>query len=114
MALMVEILAGVLGGGAMVMDMDSHFDTSHSFLVIDPNALLPLEEFRSRLDRLVRTLQDSPRAEGSAVLVPGQLELDHEADTKANGLEMYPELWTELVTIGETYGVTKELEASRV
>jgi LDH2 family malate/lactate/ureidoglycolate dehydrogenase len=114
MALMVELLTAVLGGGTLARDT-THFGVSHMFYVIDPAVFGPLDEFKARLAETTRDLHDSPKAVGAdRILVPGELELEHEADSLANGLEFPPELWDEIVNIAEKYGTSDELEQTRI
>src|SRR5207245_4244822 len=67
LALMVDVLSGVLSGAATGLQVyadERRPDVGHFFLALDPSAFRPLDEFRRDIDRLARELKDSPKAQG--------------------------------------------------
>jgi len=67
LALMVDVLSGVLSGAATGLQVyadEKRPDVGHFFMALDPAAFRPLDEFRRDMDRLVRELKDSPKAQG--------------------------------------------------
>jgi LDH2 family malate/lactate/ureidoglycolate dehydrogenase len=80
LALMWEVLTGVLSGGeriaADVGQPDAYDRTqgvSHTFIAIDPTVAMPLEDFRSRVDDLIDQVHASPPAAGvERIYVPGE------------------------------------------
>src|SRR5437870_11148562 len=76
LALMVDVLCGVLSGSATGLNIyadEKRPDVGHFFMVIDPAAFRPLDEFKHEMDRLARELKDSPKADGqSRIYVHGE------------------------------------------
>lgn len=67
LALMVDVLCGVLSGSGTGLGVDSDKakpNVGHFFMAIDPAAFRPLEEFRRDMDRLAQELKNSPKAQG--------------------------------------------------
>lgn len=71
LSLIVDVLAGVLSGGAfaadppgVVDDMSRQERNSHFFLALDPTRFLPREQFIARMDALQRALQEAAGPDG--------------------------------------------------
>src|SRR5436309_4839275 len=67
LAVMVDVLCGVLSGSATGLGVDvdkAKPNVGHFFMAIDPAAFRPLDEFKRDMDRLARELKDSPKAQG--------------------------------------------------
>src|SRR5438094_7299080 len=67
LALMVDVLSGVLSGAATGLQVyadEKQPNVGHFFMALDPAAFRPLDEFRRDMDRLARELKDSPKAHG--------------------------------------------------
>ena len=95
LALMIEILAGALSGGAMrgkiggLSDSpDAPANYSHAFLAIDPALFLGENAFAGRLDDLFGGIRQSPATAGTDHLkIPGDIELDKRKQALASGIE---------------------------
>jgi LDH2 family malate/lactate/ureidoglycolate dehydrogenase len=80
LALMWEILTGVLAGGdRFAPDVGTPADLSRPqgvalfLLAIDPTVIMPLEAFTARVDTLIDRIHASPRAPGvDRIYVPGE------------------------------------------
>jgi LDH2 family malate/lactate/ureidoglycolate dehydrogenase len=80
LALMWEVLTGVLSGGAFfgpevgAPDVyDRRQGVSHFFLALDPTVSMPYDVFVDRVDRLIDDVHASPTASGvAAIYVPGE------------------------------------------
>jgi LDH2 family malate/lactate/ureidoglycolate dehydrogenase len=93
LGLMVEILCGVLAGGALSTAVgglhiyERPMRTSQFFLAIDVERFLPPGEFRSRMEYLVTTIKAvTPAAGYSEVLVAGEPETRNEARRLSKGV----------------------------
>ena len=83
LAMMIEILSGVLSGGLFGRDVPTMtaygqdpLISSGFYVAIDVERFLPLAEFRSRVDRLVEQARETePIDEDQPVLVAGDKEL---------------------------------------
>ena len=80
LGLLVEILSGVLIGAGFsheIASLHRNFERSsnvgHFFLVIDISVLMPLEEYYSRMDRLIEWVKEvKPQKNVVEVLLPGE------------------------------------------
>lgn len=74
LALMVEVLAGVLSGASFGADAGvTNGREGHFFLVLHPAQFLPLSEFTQRVASLVAQVKSGARAEGvTELFVPGE------------------------------------------
>ncbi len=104
LGMLVEILCGVLGGGAMstelagIRNVGVRMRTSHLFLAIDVARFMPLDEFHTRLDRLVTCVKSTPPARGyGEVLVAGDPEWRMEEIRRRDGVPVTVAVWDRLV-----------------
>jgi LDH2 family malate/lactate/ureidoglycolate dehydrogenase len=111
-ALMVDVLAGVLTGGASGQAVHCPYQSEHRsgcghlFVALDVGTFLPLAEFGARMERLVDQLKAVPRAEGVAeILYPGELEDRSEARNRREGLELPDQTLADLARLGRETGV---------
>jgi LDH2 family malate/lactate/ureidoglycolate dehydrogenase len=94
LAFMVDVLTGVLSGGAFGAGVQGLYadtavpnDCAHFFLAIDPAAFGGAEEFAARVAELAAQVSASPTAPGvDRVLLPGQLEAERHALAAADGV----------------------------
>lgn len=78
LALIVEILSGVLAGAGFgpgvknpYSDHTGPSDVGHFFMVLDPSHMMPLETFLARLEMMEEEIRESPPAPNQAVSLPG-------------------------------------------
>jgi LDH2 family malate/lactate/ureidoglycolate dehydrogenase len=116
LAMMVEILCAVLGGGAMSTEIGGirfrgrTVRVSQFFLAIDITRFMPLDEFTARMQRLVDTIKSTPAAPGfDEVLVAGDPEWRIEAERRKNGVPIASGNWDALVKAAERVGVAPPL-----
>jgi LDH2 family malate/lactate/ureidoglycolate dehydrogenase len=112
LAMMVEILCAVLGGGAMSTEVGGirfrgrTVRVSQFFLAIDIARFMPVEEFTARMERLVHMMKSTPTAPGyDEVLVAGEPEWRMEAERRKNGIPIAQGNWDLLVKAAERVGV---------
>lgn len=94
LALLIEILAGVITGAAMTKDISiweeecsTPSNEGHSFLAINIESLMPLEKFKNRMDYLIKYIKTSPKAPGvDRIYLPGEMELEREEKAKKEGV----------------------------
>ena len=95
-AFLVEVLTGVLGGGAFgnlvrswVVGPALPVNQSHSFIAINVEAFEPAAEFKQRMDALIRQIKDAAKAKGSArIWLPGEKEWEYRAESLAKGIDL--------------------------
>lgn len=96
LALVVDVLTGVLSGGGygsgvkgLYADSSVPNDCAHFFLALDPELFGLLDEFRSRTAALAAQVRASALAPGvEAVLLPGQREAENAARAHAVGVDI--------------------------
>lgn len=112
-ALLIEVLAGVLTGASFgLVDREpgelTGFDRvtrGYLFVALDPSHFGPMDAFRADVDRLIRDIHESERAEGvDAVLVPGELEHRRRAERLTQGIPLATALVEELDRLGAEAG----------
>jgi LDH2 family malate/lactate/ureidoglycolate dehydrogenase len=113
LAAAVEILTAVLSGGPMMNEIGSMrqrgkpVGVSHIFLAIDVERLMPLAQFRARMDRFTADLKSSLPAEGyDEVLVAGEPEWRIERQRQDGGIPLPPEVWNALARTASELGVS--------
>jgi len=111
--LMVEILTGVLGGGAFgngvrswVIGEPLPVNQSHTFIAISVAAFEPVAEFKSRMDTLIRQIRDAPKAKGSdRIWLPGEKEWEYRAKALAEGIALPQDVRASLKGLAEDCGM---------
>lgn len=103
LAVMVDILAGVLAGAswaARACQGDgpaARSDVGHFFGAVDVTRFRPLESFEADVDELLRALKDSPKAEGhDRIWVAGEPEWECEQERRRHGIPLAPGLVEQL------------------
>lgn len=96
LTLLIEILAGLLGGapyfGVARQQVGQHMrdkGIGHFFMAIDPARFMPLAQFKAAVASMVAGIKASPRAAGvEEILVPGELEARCQRQRLQNGIPM--------------------------
>lgn len=117
LAVMVDILCAVLGGAAFGVDV---FDTptssarvSHFFGALKIDCFRDPQGFRHDMDRMLRTLRQSPPAEGEErVYFAGLPEIEKERESNQIGVALLPKTYQALCALGKEYDVPPPLLAS--
>jgi LDH2 family malate/lactate/ureidoglycolate dehydrogenase len=116
-ALLVEVLAGVLTGAGVlseakswVLQRDQQAHLGQMFIAIDVGAIIPIQDFKRRIDFLIQQLRQSPKARGSdRIYIPGEIEWEKREDALRNGIPL-PELYlSALYQAGKELGVDTRL-----
>jgi LDH2 family malate/lactate/ureidoglycolate dehydrogenase len=96
LAVMVECLAAALSGASMAKnakdfrnDPQSNEDVGQCFIAIDINQIIPIKDFKSRVDGFIKELKNTPKSEGTKdIFLPGEMELMNEKDSIENGIKL--------------------------
>ncbi len=112
LSLMVDILCGVLTGGAYQFAIKSMYaapeepsDTCHMFIVIDPDAFLGKDALEARMADMHQTIKASPMtAKGGRMLLPGELEHETMIARQRDGLPVPASLMDEIRSMVEKHG----------
>jgi ureidoglycolate dehydrogenase (NAD+) len=108
LALMIEILTGVLAGGAFGKDVTSWIkggepvNQSFSFIAIDIGKLIPLDQFGHRMDQLILEIRGAPKARGTErIYLPGEKEWENRERALKEGLSLPPDVLENLKGLAE-------------
>jgi LDH2 family malate/lactate/ureidoglycolate dehydrogenase len=112
LAMLVEILCGVISGGAMGTEIGglrihgSHVRASHMFLAVDIGRFMPVEDFTGRVERLVNTVKSAEPATGyDEIMVAGDPEWRTETERRRLGIPLGDGTWKTLVETAVKLGV---------
>ncbi|MGE3270282.1 MAG: Ldh family oxidoreductase [Chloroflexota bacterium] len=126
LAVIVELLTGVLSGAALGPALENMgftagsgtepvrtpahevggSGTGHFFVAIDIARFMPLNHYTARVDALVQTMKLAELIEGTAgIMMPGEREFLTEKQRRAEGIAITPELAPELEKAARLTGV---------
>ncbi len=111
LAVIGEILAGILTSSPFGVDSDAHGKrdggVGHVVLAIDPGFFLDPERFLDGVERLVDQIKAVRLAEGhETVYLPGEIEWATENERLRHGIPISAELWEQLTTLAAEFGIT--------
>lgn len=118
LAVMLEVLTGVLSGGslgpevrALHEDLSGPQGTSHFFLVLDVGRVWPEHKFQARAESFLAGLRGLRPAPGFArVSAPGDLEAEVRARQEGEGITLPVDVVTALRALGDELGVSLKTE----
>jgi LDH2 family malate/lactate/ureidoglycolate dehydrogenase len=112
-ALLLDVLSGVLSGAAfgpylanMWNDFKNPQNVGHCFGVMDVETFLPLDDFKGKMDTMIRDIKTSPRAKGvEEIFLPGEMEHRKREQRLADGIPLGPKTYADLAEIGHRMGL---------
>jgi ureidoglycolate dehydrogenase (NAD+) len=112
-ALMIEILCGVLTGsgvtrqvGVWVEEFDKPANQGHSFIAIDIGVFMPIQQFKDRMDRLIREIKSSPKVDGvDQIYLPGEIEWLKREKALREGIQLPDDVVASLAGLAEDIGL---------
>ena len=116
LALMVEILCGILSGADFGTRVDREDRNAskigHCFAALRIDAFRPLAEFRQDMDGLFRQLKESPKAAGQdRIYIHGEKEFERAARSLQEGVPIMASVVSDLEKDGREFGAPFDLEA---
>jgi L-2-hydroxycarboxylate dehydrogenase (NAD+) len=110
LAILVEILCGVLTGTMTALNTDQD-PRGHFFGAIRIDTFRPLGEFKKDMDRLIGELRSTPPIEGQRrVYVAGEIEFETAEERTERGIPLHASVLTGLRAVSEQLGVPYDLE----
>jgi len=110
LAIVVEILCGVLTGTLTALNADQD-PRGHFFGAIRIDTFRPVSEFKLDMDRLIRELKSTAPIEGQdRVYVAGEIEFETAQERAEHGIPLLPSVLKGLRDVGEQLGVRYDLE----
>jgi len=113
LAVMLEVLAGVLTGAGVTtevaswgVDLPARPKTGHAFVAINVDAIIPIQRFKERMDKMIRGIKESPKADGEKrIYLPGEMEWEKYDDALKYGILLPPETVENLSCLAEEMGI---------
>ena len=110
LAILVEILCGVLTGTLTALNADQD-PRGHFFGAIRIDTFRPIEEFKRDMDRLILELKSTPPIEGQdRVYTAGEIEFETAAERREHGVPLLRSVLAGLREVGELVNVPYDLE----
>ena len=113
LSMMVESLAGILSGAALLKDIHAWNrdpngcgDVGHCFVALNPALLDPGFDVSARAEEMISQLKAHRKAEGvERIYFPGEIEQEKEADARAHGIDLPPATIIALGRVSKMTGV---------
>lgn len=113
LAVMVEILTAVLTGAAVmsgvsswVLESPNPTNEGHAFIAIDIGQMMPLGEFKGRMDEMILEIKAAPLAKGAErIYLPGEMELEKRDIALVEGIVLPPDVVASLRGLAEDVGL---------
>ena len=100
MALMLDVLAGVLSGGRFggMLGVDpDRGGMAQFFMTIDVTRFMPMEQFKARMDELIDQIHESPKSPGvNKIYVAGEIEYGLQSARERDGVPVEESVLAEL------------------
>jgi L-2-hydroxycarboxylate dehydrogenase (NAD+) len=115
LGLLVDILCGVLSGGAFGPTLPNVTETkegaiSHWFGAFRIDAFRDPAQFKADMDKELRYFKDSEKAPGQdRIYVAGEIEYEKTLDAKKNGVPVHVKVWDELEKLSGELGIAFDL-----
>jgi LDH2 family malate/lactate/ureidoglycolate dehydrogenase len=110
LAILVEILCGVLTGTITALNTDQD-PRGHFFAAIRIDQFRPLAEFKRDMDRLIQALKTTPPMAGQdRVYVAGEIEFETAEERAEQGIPLIRSVLDSIRAVSEQVGVAYDLE----
>ena len=117
LGLLVDMLCGVLSGGAFGNDTPRPNDgpepgnISHFFGAIRIDGFRDVDAFKRDMDKELRDFKDSAKAPGSErIYVAGEIEAENTARHRRDGVPVHEKVWAGLEKLTADLGIPFDLE----
>jgi len=111
LAVMVDVLTGVLSGGATsvggeigswVLALSAANKACHTFIAIDPVLFCDESEFADRVETMAAKLRGLPKAKGSdRIYLPGEIEWEKYRQAEKEGIDLPDDLLDSLLGLAQ-------------
>ena len=111
LALLIDILSGVLSGAAYLNlvgtpEEPEPSNIGHFIAAIDIEAFTTLNEFKERMDVMIDRIKNSAKAEGhERIYIPGEKEWICEKQYKRRGIPLYYKVYNNLLNVAQQLDV---------
>ncbi|TAK25453.1 MAG: Ldh family oxidoreductase [Chloroflexota bacterium] len=111
-ALVVDILCGALSGAAIGRELasphqpDAPSRLGHFFIAIDVARFVPIDDFKRRVDRMVRDIHESePTEPGTPLYLPGEIEWRLREERARRGIPLLESVVADLRGLADELGL---------
>ncbi|MDQ0221138.1 Ldh family oxidoreductase [Peribacillus cavernae] len=119
-ALLVDVLSGLFTGasfGPHIGDLYKDFTQSQNvgqfFFVVRADLFQPLEEYKLRIDQMIREIRQTRLMEGvEKIYLPGEIESEIKAEREELGIPLTKQVLNELLDVAKKYQVSHKLSES--
>ena len=119
LAMMVDVLSGVLTGSGFLSQVHSPYKTAeksncgHFMIAINIEAFQPLAQFNARMEEYIAELKSVPLAQGhDEVFYPGEMEANHDIANRRDGLALPEDTLVDLARIARECKLESKLPFS--
>jgi LDH2 family malate/lactate/ureidoglycolate dehydrogenase/quinol monooxygenase YgiN len=114
----LEILSGVLTGARIGSEIRDLYNAprsepqglGHFLIAIDPAAFMPLEEFKSRMDGMIRMVKSSKLAPGvTRMIIPGEPEIEAKRRRSVEGIPLATTVLDQLNALAQKLGSSRAI-----
>jgi ureidoglycolate dehydrogenase (NAD+) len=117
LAVLVESVTAILTGAAFLsgvkcwlFDIPDRANQGHAFFAINVSAMLPLPEFKRRMDEMIHEIKGAPKAgDTGRIYLPGEMEWEKQERAHREGMELPDYVLVNLVGLAEDTGTQAEL-----
>ncbi|MHB1295368.1 MAG: Ldh family oxidoreductase [Anaerolineae bacterium] len=101
LGIFIEVLSAVLTGSSItgevkswIKDIPEPADQGHAFIALNVGAIMPIDEFKARMDWMIAYFHAAPKAEGSGrigsgrIYLPGEMEWERRQKALAQGIAL--------------------------
>lgn len=112
LALIIDLLSGLLTGSAFLDGVGANDDFSkamrvgHLFMALDPTVFIP-GDFEALVDDYIRRVKSSPSREGERIYMPGEIEFLKAAESEGKDILLTSGIVKELKVLCERLGVSE-------
>ena len=107
LSVMCELLAGALTGSGTAGPGDIRFANGMLSIYLDPAQIDPDDSFADDMTSWIDWFLDAtPLDDEEPVLLPGDKERQRRTEREANGLNLPPDIWQNIVGAAESVGIT--------
>lgn len=111
-AMMVDVLSGVLTGGGFLSQVHSPYKTAeqsncgHFMVAVNIEALQPLSQFHERMEQYIAEIKSVPLAQGfDEIFYPGEMEARNDIANRRDGLLLPQDTCASLAAIAAGTGL---------
>ncbi|PZE21687.1 Ldh family oxidoreductase [Paenibacillus xerothermodurans] len=117
-AMLVDILSGLFTGaryGPHISDLYNNFEEHQNvgqfFMVMRADLFQPLEQFKARVDGMIREIRQVPLVEGvEKIYLPGEMEQEVMAERLRDGVPLSAQVYDELAQVSRRYDLPQSLD----